>query len=103
MFLGGGKKWFSAEKKIEIEVKSGSEASKLLRKKKTYEQIALQRKMRAEWFYIGLAVGVVFNTIYNSFPQSRLARNLFLDSEDNLIVSAREEVLERVRASENKK
>lgn len=59
--------------------------------------------MRAEWFYIGLAVVVAFNTIYNSFPQSRLARNLFLDSEDNLIVEARDEVLERVRASESKK
>ena len=85
-------RFFAQKKTVSFKVKPQSELQQYLRKSRTQGEVAWQRKVKNEWFFIAVAAAVGLNLIYNVFPQYWFAQNLFMNSEESLSMEAKREV-----------
>ena len=84
-------RFFGQKKTVNFTIKPQSELQRYLRKSRTQGEVAWQRKMKNEWFFIAAAAAVGVNFIYNAFPQCWFAHNLFMNTEESLSVEAKRE------------
>ena len=84
--------FFAQKKTVSFTVKPQSELQRYLRKSRTQGEVAWQRKVKNEWFFVAATAAVALNLIYNVFPQYWFAQNLFMNSEASLSMEAKREV-----------